>query len=74
MTSKQRQVLDFIHEFIQKNGHSPSYEEICAGLGRKSKASIHATVRRLREDGWIYGVEGRARSMYPSELALKLWQ
>lgn len=73
MTKRQRQVLDCIHKFVQENGHSPSYDELCVVLESKSKSSVHAIVRRLREDGWLYGIEGRARSMYPSELALKLW-
>ena len=33
ITRRQRQVYDFISEFVQKNGYSPSFEEIGAGTG-----------------------------------------
>ena len=32
LTKRQRQVYDFLAEFVQKNGYSPSFEEIGAGL------------------------------------------
>jgi repressor LexA len=33
ITKRQRQVYDFLQEFIQRNGYSPSFEEIGDGLG-----------------------------------------
>jgi hypothetical protein len=34
ITKRQRQVYDFISEFVQKNGYSPSFEEIGEGRYR----------------------------------------
>ncbi|HET9365931.1 MAG TPA: repressor LexA, partial [Candidatus Angelobacter sp.] len=44
ITKRQRQVYDFIHDFIQRNGYSPSFEEIGDGLGLSSLATVHKHV------------------------------
>ncbi len=41
ITRRQKEVLDFLSTFTQKNGYSPSYEEIAAGLGVSSLATVH---------------------------------
>ncbi len=33
ITRRQKEVIDFLSTFTQKNGYSPSYEEIAHGLG-----------------------------------------
>jgi repressor LexA len=33
ITRRQKEVIDFLSGFTQKNGYSPSYEEIASGLG-----------------------------------------
>jgi len=33
ITRRQKEVIDFLSNFTQKNGYSPSYEEIASGLG-----------------------------------------
>jgi SOS-response transcriptional repressor LexA len=41
MTLQQSVVLDFISRFLTRYNHSPSYEEIAAGCGYTSSATIH---------------------------------
>src|SRR5271156_5664522 len=41
VTRRQREVLDFISNFVQRNGYSPSFEEIARGLSLKSLATVH---------------------------------
>lgn len=53
LTKKQRQVLDFIKQFIDTQGYAPSYEEIAAGLGLSSQSTIHVHVENLREKGYL---------------------
>ena len=36
ITRRQKEVIDFLSNFTQKNGYSPSYEEIAHGLGLTS--------------------------------------
>ncbi len=38
LTPRQKQVLDFIAEFIAENEYAPSFEELAEGLGLASIA------------------------------------
>ena len=51
LTRRQRQVLDVIREFIDRNGYSPSLEEIAAALGLSSVATVHKHVSHLVQKG-----------------------
>src|SRR5271163_96725 len=53
ITRRQRQVYDFISDFVQKNGYSPSFEEIGEGLGLSSLATVHKHVSNLEEKGLL---------------------
>ncbi len=53
MTSKQKMVLDFITDFISKNGYSPSYRQIAKGLSISSTNTIFRAVKNLKELGLI---------------------
>ena len=51
ITKRQRQVYDFISEFVQKNGYSPSFEEIGEGLELSSLATVHKHISNLEKKG-----------------------
>jgi repressor LexA len=84
ITKRQRQVYDFIHDFIQRNGYSPSFEEIGDGLGLSSLATVHKHVSNLEKKGLLKRDYNRSRSIDvlpvrgifkrqpPKELALPL--
>ena len=87
ITKRQRQVYDFIHGFVQKNGYSPSFEEIGEGLGLSSLATVHKHVTNLEKKGLLKRDYNRSRSIdvlpvrglfkrqvqkTPSEIALPL--
>lgn len=63
MTKEQAELLVFIKRFIDKNGYSPSYEEISSGLGYSSKSRVHARVTALVKLGKITKVEHMSRSI-----------
>src|SRR5215467_203963 len=63
ITKRQRQVYDFIHGFVQKNGYSPSFEEIGAGLGLSSLATVHKHVSNLEKKGLLKRDYNRSRSI-----------
>ncbi len=46
ITKRQRQVYDFIADFVQKNQYSPSFEEIGDGLGLSSLATVNVGEHR----------------------------
>ena len=63
ITKRQRQVYDFLQEFIQRNGYSPSFEEIGDGLGLSSLATVHKHISNLEKKGLLKRDYNRSRSI-----------
>jgi len=63
ITKRQRQVYDFIHDFVQGHGYSPSFEEIGAGMGLSSLATVHKHVTNLEKKGLLKRDYNRSRSI-----------
>ena len=63
ITKRQRQVYDFIAEFVQRNQYSPSFEEIGEGLGLSSLATVHKHVSNLEKKGLLSRDYNRSRSI-----------
>ena len=63
ITRRQRQVYDFIAEFVERNGYSPSFEEIGQGLGLSSLATVHKHVSNLEKKGLLNRDYNRSRSI-----------
>src|SRR6266581_2175546 len=63
ITKRQRQVYDFLYEFIQRNGYSPSFEEIGDGMGLSSLATVHKHISNLETKGLLKRDYNRSRSI-----------
>jgi repressor LexA len=63
ITKRQRQVYDFIHDFVQGHGYSPSFEEIGAGMGLSSLATVHKHITNLEKKGLLKRDYNRSRSI-----------
>jgi repressor LexA len=63
LTKRQKQVLDFIANFIGDNGYSPSYEEIAHGLELASLATVHKHISALETKNYIKRGFNRSRSL-----------
>ena len=63
LTPKQHKLLMYIDEFINKTGHSPSFEEMKEAVGLKSKSGIHALINSLEERGFIRKLAHKARAL-----------
>ncbi len=63
LTKRQRQVYDFIAGFVQKNGYSPSFEEIGTGMGLSSLATVHKHITNLERKGLLKRDYNRSRSI-----------
>ena len=63
LTKKQLAVLDFIQDFMEENGHSPSYREIMTGLSLSSVSAVAEHVDNLVARGALRKVPGEARSL-----------
>ena len=61
---KQKQILDFISQYIQTNGYSPTLQEIADAMGLSSLSTVHEHLQALerkniikRYDGAVRGIE-----------------
>lgn len=63
LTKKQKQILDYITEFISINGFSPSYREIAEYFGLSSPATIYEHIKGLEDKGYIKAEDKKARSI-----------
>lgn len=61
ITKKQQRILDFIVDYTDKNGISPTYREIGTGLGLKSVASVAEHIDNLVAIGAIKKGEDSSR-------------
>ena len=60
VTRRQKEVLDFLETFVNRNGYSPSFEEIARGMSLKSLATVHKYITNLEKKGmgWLGGELG----------------
>ncbi|MBB6306250.1 LexA family protein [Xanthobacter tagetidis] len=72
MTSRQKTVLDFIRSHVERKGFSPTYAEIAAAVGIKSKGGVARMVECLVERGAIRVLTNRARGIALVEPGLHL--
>jgi len=63
LTRRQREILDFIEDFMDQNGYSPSLEEIAARFGLASVATVHKHLTALEERGAIRRGHNQSRSI-----------
>ena len=63
LTSKQRELLLFIHQRIKEGGVSPSFDEMKEALDLASKSGIHRLITALEERGFIRRLPHRARAL-----------
>jgi repressor LexA len=60
---RQRQIVDFIRQFIQRNGYSPTLQEIADAIGVSSLATVHEHLQALAKKKVIKRFEGAVRGL-----------
>jgi repressor LexA len=60
---RQRQIIDYISQYIQKNGYSPTLQEIADAIGVSSLATVHEHLQALEKKGVIKKFEGSVRGI-----------
>lgn len=63
LTKRQKQILDYVQEFIAKNGYAPSLIEISRHFNLNSISTIHKHLVHLEEKGLIRRNWNRARAI-----------
>jgi repressor LexA len=60
---RQRQILDYISQYIQLNGTSPTLQEIADAMNLSSLATVHEHLQALAKKGVIKRFEGAVRGI-----------
>lgn len=73
LTKRQREILNYLTLYTERNGYAPSFEEIAENFSYNSLATVHEHLSNLERKGFIkrsYN-ESRAIEILPSELVPK---
>jgi repressor LexA len=71
LTKRQKEVMDFLHDFVQENGYNPSYEELAGGLNLASVATVHKHISTLEKKQYLRRSHNQSRSL---EVTAKYFQ
>lgn len=63
LTRRQKELLDFLVDFIGRRGYSPSFAEIGESLGLSSVATVHKHIQNLERKGFIHRGYNQSRSI-----------
>ena len=63
LTKRQKEVLDFIADFVEENGYSPSYEELAQALNLASLATVHKHIQALESRNYLRRQFNHSRSL-----------
>lgn len=72
LTPKQKEVLDFIVQFLNERGYPPSFREIASGLDLASPSTVHVHIQALRERGFLRNNgTSSSRDLEPTDKAVR---
>ena len=63
LTKKQREIYDYVVEYINKNNFPPSIREIGAAFGLSSPATVHTHLKNLECAGYIQITKNKFRAI-----------
>ena len=63
LTKRQKEIFDFVCEYLERAGYAPSLEEIGERFGFSSVATVHKHVQNLVEKGLLRKAWNRSRSI-----------
>ncbi len=61
--NRQKQILDFIAQYIQRTGYSPTLQEIADSIGVSSLATVHEHLQAMEKKSLIKRWEGTVRGI-----------
>ena len=63
VTRRQKELLDYLHGYIQTNGYAPTLEEIGRHFALASLATVHKHLRNLERKGRIRRLANHSRAL-----------
>jgi len=64
LTKRQKEILDFVSEYIQEHGYAPYYEEIGQKFGLSALSTIHEHITELVDKGFLERDEQKKRGLF----------
>ncbi|ACY14982.1 transcriptional repressor LexA [Haliangium ochraceum] len=68
LTSRQREILDFITDFIQERGYPPTLREIGEHFGIRSTNGVNDHLKALEKKGYLRREDLKSRAMWPVQV------
>lgn len=68
LTPRQRELLNYISEYIETHAYAPSYREIMQHFGLSSLGPIHKHIQVLKRKGHLQSEHRGHRSLAPTEM------
>lgn len=63
LTKRQREILEFIKDFINQKNYSPSFKEIGDYFGFSSLGSVYSHIQTLKKKGMLHAESSSSRSL-----------
>ena len=63
VSEKQKNIINFINIFIEKNGYAPSVREICQGVSLKSTSTVQYHLEKLIQSGLLQKNYKKSRAL-----------
>ena len=60
---RQKQIVDYIRQYIEKYGYSPTLAEIAEAIGVSSLATVHEHIQTLAQKGVLKRYDGAVRGI-----------
>lgn len=67
LTPAQKELYDWLVEYIRANQHSPSIRQMMNAMNLKSPAPVQSRLEHLKNKGYIEWTEGKARTIRVKE-------
>ena len=62
-TEREKEILKMLIDFIEENGFSPSYRELCDIADLSSPATIWTHLKNLKSKGYIDYIPAKSRTI-----------
>jgi SOS-response transcriptional repressor LexA len=69
LTARQKEFLDFVTEFEEREGQPPTFREIALGMNVTSKGTVTAIIDILVRDGYLSRRYGKVRGLSARKVA-----
>ncbi len=63
LTKSEKRVYEYLSEYIDSRGFSPSVRDIASALGFASSSTVHLYLSRLEDKGYIERTQKKSRSL-----------